>query len=499
MKDLPLGKPVVVVIALALIAGATVLFQAPPRRGDLKLWVFADSHAKSFRPILPEFEEAEGKTVEMSLISNRALTLRLFSMFLSDTLSAEVPDVVEVEIASVGRFFRAPLDQVGFLPLDDRLRTRGAREIDAPDAPGERGWNARLRGTTRIFTHDGTRWVENPDRTEPDHWRDRIVATRFAPWSKQGVTFGVPHDVHPVALAYREDLFREAGIDLAACKTWTEFHAAALRFRDYWRSRGFPHRHAIELREAASDHLIAMLLQRGINPVDDFDRIHLANPKVAETIAFYARMVAGPDRVASEAAGGTGVFAKDIEAGNLCALMMPDWRVRYVREFAPAVSGKLRMIPLPRFDPDDAPTSTWGGTMIAIPRAAPDPEASWRLIEHLYLSRAGLDARLAQTNILPPLIEQWSHPAFTSEDPFFGGQRVNALYADLATQVPRRYVTPVTGIAYQQLSVVLNQAVARVRDGGGEGLEAACAEWLREAAADLERRIRQNRFQEEAP
>ena len=33
--------------------------------------------------------------------------------------------------------------------------------------------------------------------------------------------FGVPHDVHPTTLTYRDDLFRQAGIDLSQAKTWS--------------------------------------------------------------------------------------------------------------------------------------------------------------------------------------------------------------------------------------------------------------------------------------
>ena len=61
---------------------------------------------------------------------------------------------------------------------------------------------------------------------------DKVVQARFAPWTKEGVIFGVPHDVHPVAIAYREDLFREAGVDLAAAKTWPQFRDAVPRFRE---------------------------------------------------------------------------------------------------------------------------------------------------------------------------------------------------------------------------------------------------------------------------
>jgi len=44
------------------------------------------------------------------------------------------------------------------------------------------------------------------------------------------------------------------------------------------------------------------------------------------------------------------------------------------------------MMPLPRFDSEDAPTSTWGGTMIGIPRASNNPDLAWKLIKLLYLA-----------------------------------------------------------------------------------------------------------------
>ena len=89
---------------------------------------------------------------------------------MADPMSEEIPDLVEMEISLVGRFFRPPLKEVGFLPLDAQL-----------------------------------------DRTG---WRDRLLQSRLAPWQKEGVTFGVPHDVHPCTITYRDDLFREAGVDL---------------------------------------------------------------------------------------------------------------------------------------------------------------------------------------------------------------------------------------------------------------------------------------------
>ena len=102
----------------------------------------------------------------------------------------DTPDLVEVEINRIGKFFRPPVEEVGFLPLNDLLKRDGLY--------------------------------------------DQIVESRYAPWSKQGVIFGIPNDLHPCTITYRDDLFREAGVDLAAAKTWPQFQEACLKFQAYW-------------------------------------------------------------------------------------------------------------------------------------------------------------------------------------------------------------------------------------------------------------------------
>ena len=483
-------------IVLAVLSGGLMMVVQESRpAGDLVFWIFADPHAKTYRTILPAYEQRMGKKIRLDLIGNRALNLRLFSAFLSESTDREAPDEAEIEISSVGRYFRPPVKDIGFLPLNELLETNGAREIASLDEPGEAGWHARLVSDGKIYTSDGQRWTVSPTLTRPDMWIDRIVHNRFAPWTKEGVIFGVPHDVHPMTITYRSDLFHEAGVDLESAKTWREFQEKCLRFQEYWQKRGFPYRHAMELQEAGVDHLQAILLQRGINIIDDYDHIHLAEPKVAETIAFYAQMIGGPRAIGVESAGGMGVFATDLEDGNICALFTPDWRVAEIKSFAQKLSGKVRMMPLPKFDPEDTPTSTWGGTMIGISKSSPHTEEAWKLIEYLYLSETGLHARLKQTNIIPPVIEFWSDPAFHEADSFYGGQHIDELYIELARQIPARYVTSMSAIATSELGNVLTRAVRYARENGGPGLEAACSQWLAEAQRDLAERIKHGRFE----
>jgi len=449
-----LGKPILVMMIIALIAGAVVAMRPAQQKADLTVWVFADSHYKAYLPLIPEFEKQHNVKVNLNILNARALAVRLTSMFMSGEPSDEAPDMVEMEIGLMGRFFRPPIKDIGFMPLNDRLQESGLY--------------------------------------------DRIVQTRFAPWSKEGVIFGVPHDLHPCVIVYRDDLFREAGVDLTTAKTWPQYHEACLKFRDYWVGRGFKTRHALELPESSSDYLQVMLLQRGINPIDGYGNIHLEDPRTAATLAFYAQLVAGKKKVTQQSSQGIGAFTRDLTEGSLCSFIAPDWRVTYIKRYGAAVTGKMRMMPMPVFEPTDSPTSTWGGTMMGFPRSCKNPDLAWKLMEFLYFSEEGMKQRRESTEILPPIKPMWADPFYHQADPYFGGQKASELYIELAPKIPPRYVSFASPVATLALNEALIRATAYVEEHGDhvdqQELEANCRKWLADSAADLRTRMDQWRF-----
>jgi hypothetical protein len=145
----PPGKPLLVLLIIAAASGMVAAGHATPRRSDLLVWVFADEYFRTYNQPLPDgqaslvdrYQHLTGQTIGVELIANQAEDIRLVSMFMDQAKGAELPDLAEIEIGSVGKYFRPPIDQVGFLPLNDFL--------------------------TR------------------DRLMDKIVASRFAPWSKR--------------------------------------------------------------------------------------------------------------------------------------------------------------------------------------------------------------------------------------------------------------------------------------------------------------------------
>jgi len=448
-----LGKPIFVMLLIALATSVVVSTRRPPARADMTMWVFAISHANSYRlrdrgpSLVDEYERKFGQTLNVNLINNRALDTRLLSLMMSGATGDKVPDVVELEINSVGKYFRFPPEKVGLLPLDEFLNASGLRE--------------------------------------------ELIAARLAPWTRDGTLFGIPHDVHPVTLTYRKDLFDAAGVDLAACETWDAFSEACLRYQAYWRANGHPERVAMEMSPWASDPLLRLILQRRVNLVDNHLVSHMTDPKVADTVVRYATMVAGSRRIGAAASPGGNNWVQDLSTGALGAMVTADWRVTYIRKNGPeSLQGRLAMMPLPRFDPTDHPTSTWGGTMLGIPRNARDPAASWRVIEHILFSAEGIAARKRYTDIISPVRRSWEDPDLVQPDPLYGGQRVGRMFIELAPQVPEYHATPFSSFAATLLTEVLRQQVLLVDAGASETeRREAAARHLRDADQYLKRII----------
>src|SRR5688572_5849895 len=119
-----LGKPVLAMIAISLISGALMLILKPTPKAEMTVWVFASSHADKYRTgfdgrasLVDQYEKLHGVKVDVNLIATRAEDIRLMSLFSSD--GGGVPDLAEVEIGSVGKFFIPPVREVGFLPLNE--------------------------------------------------------------------------------------------------------------------------------------------------------------------------------------------------------------------------------------------------------------------------------------------------------------------------------------------------------------------------------------------
>ncbi|MDX1681635.1 MAG: extracellular solute-binding protein [Phycisphaeraceae bacterium] len=440
----PFGKAAFLLLQVAIVTGGLHLWFSLGRkaeRPDLVMAIFAPNHEQAYRDVLGDFEEKHGVSVQLQLVSARALQSRLQSALLT---GAPVPDLVELQAGSMGTFARGPLEDVGFVDLTDRLHREGLYP--------------------------------------------KMVESRYSLWSSRNRIFALPHDVHPVALCYRRDLIGELGIDVDSLTTWDDFVAMGRRITTDLDGDGNPDRYALDLPVSNNWALQALLLQQGQQLFNEQGEVVFDTETTAKTIGWYVRQTRGPQRIAYAAGWGQSL-ARAMNDGLVLFYFCPDWRSKQFQMDLPNMEGKLGLMPLPAWEEGGRRTSSWGGTGLAITNASDKKELAWKLAKFLYLNDGDLAERFRSTNIIPPLMSSWQTDAFDEPRDFYGGQAIGRLYADLAPQTPALYVSPYSGLAGNKIMEVYFDAVSRYEAEGEDGLEAAILRNLKEKA-DYVRKVR---------
>jgi arabinosaccharide transport system substrate-binding protein len=414
MNYFPYGKAAFSILILALLSGSWLLLHPSQKhKATLTYWTFTPVHYAAYQQILPEFErEHPGVTVDLQLVSLQALSARMQSAMLANL---DVPDLFEIEAGQAGALFRGPTKDIGLVDLTSRVH-----------APGPDG--------------------------APSLW-DRVVRARFATYTDRGHIYGLPHDVHPVQLAYRRDIFEKLGIDASKIQTWDQFIKIGRKITIPGK------RYMIELNTSDGTSLETMLFQRGGGYFDANGNVIFDNETAVQTMCWYVPMVAGPHKIADSLGLFTQAETSAVEDGYMLCYICPDWRSKNFETDISHVSGKMALMPLPMVRPGTRPTSTWGGTMVGITKHCKNPDLAWQLAQFFYLDKKGMAARFRATNILPPIRDFWNLPVIHERRPYWSNQRLGDTYAALANDVPPHYSSPVIQTATTKLGQALEECV----------------------------------------
>lgn len=447
MRAFPFGPAPLVMLVLAILAGAWLsLNQTKKKTATIRMWTFAKPHYEAYQKALPKFlEQHPGVTVDIQLVEGAGLNQRLRAAFQADL---DVPDMVEIEISAAGSFFRGPKDHIGFMDLTPLL-----------------------------------------DR---DKLRGKIVASRFAPYTNRGSIFGLPHDVHPVMLAYNREKFKELGLDPEKLDTWDKFIEAGKKVKKPGE------RYILEMADNGTSQFELALFQRDGGFFDPDGKVIFDNEIGVETMKWYVPLVAkdSKDQIGNALSSSFGqVMTQALETGYFLSVVTPDWRSKNHENDVGKLKGKMGLMPIPAVKPGGRRTSTWGGTMLGIARASKNPELAWELAKFLYLNEKDLAERFADTNILPPVPSAWKEPAFDREYPYYAGQKIGRDYANLAPQVPAQYASPFVDLGKGKLSQGLIQCVEYYNAHGADaGWDAFVRTTLKARADEVRKQMGRNPF-----
>lgn len=443
-----------VIIALAGLSSIAMCLKPDAGWPGRKYWVFAAPHAEMYEPVIRVWNEGHppAEQVKMGVLSVPAMERRLLSGFLAGT---PVPDLCEAEVSMAAKFFAGPLEAVGLVDLTDRLRSEGLL--------------------------------------------DRINPPSFAPWSSRGRIFGIPHDVHPVLLAYRADIVEAAGIDVSRIETWDDFvreFSPLMTDRD---GDGYRDRYLLNFWETNGVAIELLLMQAGGQLFDENLQPQLNSEINARVLATLAGWTAGPGRIAANApnlnAEGNQMF---LDGYVLCNLL-PDWMAGVWLKDLPGLKGKMKLMPLPAWGPGGRRTSVSGGTMLCFPKACRDFAVNWEFARELYLDPVLAEQLFLKGAIISPVKDNWTASYYDAPNPYFCDQAIGRAYINVAPDVPMRTSSSYKTLAIARVTDALIRLKRRAELGGAfdrEALLPMAREELAVAQSYIVDKMARNRFAE---
>lgn len=453
IEKFPYGKAPFWLLILALSSTFLLLVtrgEQPPRP-DLALVTFTVPHYNAYRKAIPRFEERFGVKVQLQQAHWTSLQSRLRNAMLAGT---DVPDLVEMlGEGSLGFYTQGPREEIPLLDMTERVQKDGLDE--------------------------------------------RVVSSRFAIWSTRQRIYALPHDVHPVMLAYRRDLIEALGIDVDQLDTWAKFVEVGRRVTRDKNGDGVIDQYMVDLPITGNWGLQTLLFQRDAQLFDEHGEVAFETENVVDLFVWYMQQTAGPRKIAFDCGWGQ-PFYQAMADGLALFFWTPDWRSRVYEDEFPKMKGKLGLIPLPAWRDGGRRTTSWGGTGLVIAKRTKDPDLAWEFAKFLYFDPQDLGQRFAETNIIPALTDAWDLPEFQRPNAYFSGLPIGKMYAELAPDTPAINAGPVDFIGRQKLDEAYSRSVEYYKSNGERGLREKIREELARSAMYVRRAASRVKRLEEA-
>ena len=249
----------------------------------------------------------------------------------------------------------------------------------------------------------------------------------------EGQILGIPTDVGGMAVAYRTDLFEEAGLPTdreEVGELWPTWDAFIETGRTYLEATGEP------FVDNAATTIFYQAVNQGPQKYYDDNRnlAYETSPQVRTAFDYaLAAIDAGiTARLTSFSAGWSAGMAN----GDFAVMAAPSWMLNQIKTNAPETEGNWDIATIP------GGSGNWGGSYLAIPARADNPQAAWDYISESQ-SPAGQLENFVESGALPTTPAVYTDPQLTSrEDPFFSDAPIGQIYTQSVVGIKPFYIGP---------------------------------------------------------
>jgi cellobiose transport system substrate-binding protein len=251
--------------------------------------------------------------------------------------------------------------------------------------------------------------------------------------TEDGKIIGIPTDVGGMAIAYRTDLFKAAGLPTdreQVSKLWPTWEAFTEVGKRYVQATGKP------FVDNTPTSVFFQAVNQGSERYYDADRklSYDKNPQVKAAFDLTLKVFAAG--VSAKITSWTPGWTAGMSKGDFAVISAPSWMLNAIRTNAPKTSGKWDVATIP------GGSGNWGGSYLAIPKRAKNADAAWNYIKEMQSPEGQLDNFLSKGN-LPTTPSVYTDPKLLEKtDPFFSNAPVGKIYTESVVGIKPFYIGP---------------------------------------------------------
>ncbi|WP_349877670.1 ABC transporter substrate-binding protein [Micromonospora sp. HUAS YX12] len=253
--------------------------------------------------------------------------------------------------------------------------------------------------------------------------------------TEDGKIIGVPTDVGGLAVAYRTDLFKAAGLPTDRDEvaklwpTWDEFINVG---KTYVQKTGKP------FVDNTPTSVFFQAVNQGSQRYYSADRkLDYDNEQVKA--AFDVTLKAFGAGISAKQGSFSSGWTAAMKKGDYAVVCSPSWMLSQMKTNAPETSGKWDIATIP------GGSGNWGGSFLAIPKRAKNAKAAWNYISEMQSPKGQLEHFLMQGS-LPTTPSVYRDPQLVGKtDPFFSNAPIGKIYTQSVLGIKPFYFGPQDG------------------------------------------------------
>jgi multiple sugar transport system substrate-binding protein len=291
------------------------------------------------------------------------------------------------------------------------------------------------------------------------------VASKFIPWvwgqvSSNGRVYGVPLATGQMGLLYRKDLLAKYGI--AVPTTYAQFATAAAKLH-----AADPNAYLTDIAPNDYNAFMGLIWQAGARPFQQTGEtswdINLTSPPIQKVADYWAHLIANGSVAADP--DYTTDWYHGMSSGKYASWLVAAWGPYFLTSVAASTSGRWRAAALPQWTAGANVSGNEGGGATVGYAGTKYPAAVTSFLEYTALNPAAATYLAQKQFRFPTTNAEASNPAFLSEKvPFYGGQQVNSVFAQIAKGVDKSFAwAPFNDYVASAFSDTVSKAFASKR------------------------------------